>query len=229
MIENIIDKLKFDINCELSIEELRVLYEIDNTLYYNLRLYRDERNNYNDFCKMFNKKFVASTPNEINENTLCYIGDLLLEYEMYTHNLRYIYGDITSWFDKVKNLENLEIVYGNVKFDYLKEYKDLDNLRIIDRVLSLNYIDKADFSSLEYVDMLFMIGLESAKDIVMPEHVKTLWLPSLKTCEGLVFPKGIEQLNILDEKLLDKLILPDCLEIINVGGKIIKLNKVKKK
>ena len=49
---------------------------------------------------------------------------------------RHVYGSITSWFAKIKNLENLEVVYENVNFDYLREYKELDNLRIIGKNLT---------------------------------------------------------------------------------------------
>ena len=229
MINDIISKLEKDSNCELSIEELKVLYEIDTTVYRDLSSYRDKRNNYEDFSKMFDKKNIACTSDEVNENTICYIGDLLLEYEMNTHNIRYVYGDIISWYDKIRNLENLEIVYGSAEFDYLKTYEGLDNLRIIGKKFSLNEVLKGDFSSLEYVNMFLLVGLKCAKDIIMPEYVRILWLPLLKTNEGLVLPKNLEQLYLLDGKLIDNLILPDSLEVLRVGNEDIDLDKVKKK
>ena len=84
MINDIISKLEIYSNCKLGIEELKVLYEIDTTIYNDLSQYRDKRNNYEDFCRIFDKKYIARTPSEVNENTICYIGDLLLEYSMPT-------------------------------------------------------------------------------------------------------------------------------------------------
>jgi len=226
MYETIINKLNNDIECELFIDELKYIYE-DNIK--EFESIRNLRNNYNDLCKLFGKKHVACTLEEINQDTICYIGDLLLEYEMNAHNIRYVYGDIISWYDKIKNLENLEIVYGSAEFDYLKTYEGLDNLRIIGKKFSLNEVLKGDFSSLEYVNMFLLVGLKCAKDIIMPEYVRILWLPLLKTNEGLVLPKNLEQLYLLDGKLIDNLILPDSLEVLRVGNEDIDLDKVKKK
>ena len=230
MIDDIIKKLEIDSNCELSVEELKTLYEIDTTIYMDLNSYTEKRNNYEDFCKIFGKKCVARTSKDVNENTICYIGDLLLEYNMPTYNLRYVYGSIDCWFDEIKNLENLEVVYENVDFDYLKDYKNLDNLRKVGKKFSLNYVEKGDFYSLEYVNTLLLVGVECAKDIIMPEYVNILWLPLLNTNKGLVLPKVLKQLYILDEKILDNLELPESLELIQLGGKKIELkNKIKKK
>lgn len=62
MIEEIKQKLDNDINYNLSIEELKILYGIDYNIDESLEEHRKKRNNYLDFCKMFGLLHVARSP-----------------------------------------------------------------------------------------------------------------------------------------------------------------------
>lgn len=79
MIEEIRRKLKDNYNCNLSEEELKILYGIDYPLIKDLNIYRWKRNRCIDFNKMFDEKYIVNNNNEINENTICYIETLVVE------------------------------------------------------------------------------------------------------------------------------------------------------
>ena len=114
MEEELIKKLDKDINCDLSIEEIKLLYSVD--IFDNKELYklRGKRNKeYEDLCKIYNSNLIACTPSEINENTNIYIGSLELDNNYLTYNLKYVYGDLyINDLDNHMHFENLEKVYG---------------------------------------------------------------------------------------------------------------------
>ena len=94
MIKKIQDKLLDNSNCRLSIEELFLLYSLNCNCIDELIEYRFKRDKYEDFCIMFGRDTVARNPYDINENTICYIGDLIIDKELPTYNLKYIYGKL---------------------------------------------------------------------------------------------------------------------------------------
>ena len=81
---NIISRIKDKGNGELSIIELKELYRTDALLYPTLvdTIYY-LRNIYKDLVKLYGKEYVACTPNELNENTICYIGELYIKKNIY--------------------------------------------------------------------------------------------------------------------------------------------------
>ena len=133
MLNSIKDKLNKNINCKLNREELKILYGIDNEFDCNLIQYIKKRNNYYmDIIEIFDKKFVARTQNEINMDTICFVGAaLIINKILPTYNLRYVYGNFIYELDEVHNLENLESIFGDVNFDYIKSSEGLDNLEFI--------------------------------------------------------------------------------------------------
>ena len=151
--EKLIKKLDIDINCELSVEELKLLYSIDYDIDYELFEYIDKRDNYyEDFCKIFGKEHVASTPSSITENTIAYIGDLSIYKKLPTYNLKYIYGDLDYRLDKVYNLENLKLIIQDADFKYLKSAEGLENLEYIGRDAIFPKLEKAEgLENLEYI------------------------------------------------------------------------------
>jgi len=156
MLSELKEKLYFNPRCDLTISEFRILYELDFALYDNLNEYRDERNNYEDFSKLFGSKSIASNEEEITEDTICYIGDLIIDKKLPTYNLRYVYGNITYKLSKIYNLENLEIIYKDAYFKFCDLYENLNNLRFVYRNLNLycipfNYNLCLDLSSIENI------------------------------------------------------------------------------
>ena len=64
------DKLKENINCELTNDEIELLYSADRINNRELVLLRDERNNYyNDLLKIYDKDKIATKKSEITEKT----------------------------------------------------------------------------------------------------------------------------------------------------------------
>ena len=66
------------------------------------------------------KKYVVHTPKEINEDTICYVGDLEINEELPTYNLKYIFGNFNYKVDKIQYLENLCFIskYFTIVDDY---------------------------------------------------------------------------------------------------------------
>jgi len=95
---NIIEKLKQNNNSDLSIEELKILYGVDIFDYQiciDTEEYSQERNMYEDLSKIYGKEHVACTPQEITEDTICFVGAaLIIDKKLPTYNLRYIYGNL---------------------------------------------------------------------------------------------------------------------------------------
>ena len=141
MLDNLISKLESDIECCLSIGELKVLYGIDYNIDYNLYKYIDHRNKYEDLIKIFGKFLVAHNSDEITEDTICYVGMLNFDVILPTYNLRYIYGNLYYDLDKVYNLENLEKIYGDAYFPYVKSAIGLENLSLVTRCIHFNEIE----------------------------------------------------------------------------------------
>lgn len=198
MIEEIRRKLKDNYDCNLSIEELKVLYGIDYPIIKDLNIYRWKRNKCIDFNKMFDKKYIANNKNEIDENTICYTGNELEINEILpTYNLKYICGYLLYRLDTIYNLENLEIVYSDILFSNIKEFNCMDNLRCVMNTLSFYNCTKIDLSNLEYIHNLSLGPLlKDANNVSFPLYVDNLWLPYLINSNGLILPKYLENLYI---------------------------------
>ena len=117
---NIIEKLKQNNNSDLSIEELKILYGVDifdYQIYIDTEEYRQERNMYEDLSKIYGKEHVACTPQEITEDTICFVGAaLIIDKKLPTYNLRYIYGNLHYNLYEIYNLENLKYIGGSHNF-----------------------------------------------------------------------------------------------------------------
>ena len=75
MIEEIKKKVKDNPYYDLSIAELIELSKLS----------------YNELVDIFEKNFVAHTQNEIIIDTICYVGNLVINEELPTYNLKYIF------------------------------------------------------------------------------------------------------------------------------------------
>ena len=222
MLEEIKRKIINNNDCDLSIEELKILYEIDTTLYSDISEYREKRNNYEDFCKMFGSLHVARSPQEINIDTIAYIGNLYVEEELPTYNLRYIYGNLIYYSKQIKNLENLEIVYNDkfdwtIKFDSIEKYEGLDNLRIVPRFYFDYLYGDVDMSSIEYVETLSVDNLHDVFNIRWPQKIDNVHLENLISISSTFkFPNNLEGLYLLDLKEIYDLKFPDNIKILNL-------------
>ena len=137
MYKETINKLQNDINSNISIEELKILYGIDiedycNSDYLEISKYRNNRNKYEDLSKIFGNDKIATNLNDISRYTICYIGNLDYYNELSTDNIKYIFGNLSSNFDLyIYNLNSLVSVDGNASFNIVKSAHGLSSLKNI--------------------------------------------------------------------------------------------------
>ena len=215
MYETIINKLNNDIECELFIDELKYIYEDNIKEFESIRILR---NNYNDLCKLFGKKHVACTLEEINQDTICYIGDLVIDSKLPIYNLRYIYGSLQYKLNDMINLENLEIVVGNVYFGSMYNVEGLENLSIIVGDGIFRFIDSTEslisltsvYGTLDLNNVFKSNGLDNLKYIGKDAYFNRLrdaeHLNNLEKINRdayfncLVSTKGLENLEYIGGK-----------------------------
>ena len=222
MLERLLDKIGINNKCNLSIEELRILYEIDHSLDINLDFVRSCRNNYEDFCKIFGSYSVARTSSDIDENTICYVGDLVINKKLPTYNLRYVYGDLDCRLDNVYNLENLEKVYGQVLGFKEDDMVNLEGRFIKKFLIDLKRMDADTANDImeinKYINSvtIYCKHSEMLKYIKLPDKLYQLKLFYLDSIEGLVFPKSLKQLYLYSDNLniITFEILPDSLKML---------------
>ena len=166
MINIIRNKLLKNSNSKLSIEELNILYGLDCDFIDELVECRYKRDKYEDFCFIFDKNNVACTPLNINENTICYIGDLIIDKVLPTYNLKYIYGNLNNSY----GLDCLKKIGGSAFFNNLEDSNGLINLEEIG--------DYADFESLESAkgleNLKYIGGLINFKNLLTVDDLKKL-------------------------------------------------------
>ena len=244
MLQEIYDRNRNNINSELSIEELKLIYidcfDLDDHDYYISTLIRENRDNYLDLQKLFGKEHVARNLNELNEDTICYVDNLIIINKLPTYNLKYIYGNLTYVpFDEIYNIENLEIIYGDANFDNIYNANGLENLRIIEGDAYLIFLNNAeDFISLTKVyGDINLPNLESSKgldslefvgsDAILPRLMEANHLTNLTRLNGnlllncITDSKGLEKLEYVEKKAyFNNLLDPSGLISLNSIGDI---------
>lgn len=163
MKEQLINKLNNDINCDLSIEEVKLLYSID--FFDNKELYELEKKRnkaYEDLCKIYNPNLIACTPEEINENTNIYIGELNIKETLPIYNLKYIYGRLNLFLNInmiVRKLifDNLEKVFGEI-YIYHNHYME-NNDSLYEKVCINNLIH--NFDNMDSYIKFFIINIRN--------------------------------------------------------------------
>ena len=179
MIEELINQLSNNIHCHLSKEQVKMLYGISYIINYELVKLSKERDMYmNDLSLIFDKKYIVNHIEDIDENTICYIGDLTIEKELPTYNLRYVYGDIFIDYNLSK-LDNLEKVYGNIYVYNVDNNKELDKLSNLDKqrilfiedidytdlILNIKYIEYGELTQPTKEDYNYVLNIIKAKNI----------------------------------------------------------------
>lgn len=114
MKEELIKKLDENIYCDLSLEEIKLLYGIDYEYDEEFIEYQIDRDNhFNDLSKILDPKYIVDDMDDIDENTICFVGELTIDDNIPTYNLQYVYGEIYIDY-RYSNLDNLEKVYDNI-------------------------------------------------------------------------------------------------------------------
>lgn len=145
MIDKIKNKVKDNPPCELSINELIELSKID----------------YNELVDIFGKNYVAQSPDEITVETICYVGNLNIDEEFPTYNLRYVFGDFRYHLDKIYHLEGLQFVSGKMEFTKTEDLSDLSEM--VDNVEYMMYATMQNGIALKYTSS----ELKNNKEIVL--------------------------------------------------------------
>lgn len=211
MLEEIVRKLSLNIECELSIDELKILYSVDDNYvdYFHELIFERNVMLYDDLCKIFGENKVATNKDEITENTLCYIGDLIYDKKLPTYNLKYIWGGLYYSFNYICNLENLEVIYRTAGFKFsIESFVGLENLRIVNELkiskynleFNLDYVYKLVINNCDYLDMF------SPKEI----EINTIEI------DGLVLKEGLERV-VIDSKYVSNLTIPGSAKRVEMG------------
>lgn len=145
MIEEIKEKIRKNPLCELSIRELDEIKKLDKS--------RD-RSDFYELLKIFGKKYVAHTPEEITVDTIVYVGRLTINKALPTYNLKYIFGSLDYCATKIYNLENLCFVSRMFKILRFSEIDPLEFETISNLVNDKDYMlykAKHSISELQYM------------------------------------------------------------------------------
>ena len=225
MYDEMLKKLNQNIKCELSIDELKLFYEIDVTCPMDLTVLRFRRSGYyKDFCKMFGEdKVVLFNQNLIDENTVAFVGALELFEKLPTYNLRYICGSLYHNYNKLENLENLEIVYDKLILN--GEYNDYDgicNLSSVYGKVEITYDKKCNYFIPENVKSLYIYNMFDMKYFInhkLPNNINTLVMPDLVDTNDYIFPEGMKMIEFKNVDTIKSEQLPQSLTGLSLGTK----------
>lgn len=203
MNDSLIGKIEDNPNCELTKEEIKVLYGIDCDIKIDIRNYLFLRDKYLDLKKVFDESQIANTPNAITENTICYIGNLVIDSELPTYNLIYIYGSLYYNLTNINHLENLEIVAGYFEIDKPINYEELCNLKYAS-TLKISNIDNIVFFNnfIKSLDLITILGLEFTNDNIInnleiSDNIKILILENIELVKKINLPNSLIELHLL--------------------------------
>ncbi len=173
---------------ELSIEELKFLYEIDNKIQGfgycedpRIKEIINNRNFKSDLSKALNCSEI-----EISDNT-----------------------------DDIINGNKIVYFYGNLDLKNLTSVKNLKLPKYINGFLNLYSLTNPEGLVLpKYIGYLDLASLTSVKDLILPEYVDgNFYLSSLTNPEGLVLPKYIDgDLDLVHLTSAEGLILPEYID-----------------
>ena len=241
MYDEIIEKINRNSNCNLSIEELKILYEIDENGFNYLQYYRLFRNRetiYNDFVKIFGEEYVEYDVNNITEKTIAYIPltkfpDFRIDKNDYpTYNLKFIYSNCTYIpleYKYISKLENLEIIYGDLNIGFVCNIDGLENLRKITGTFYLEYsYNPLDLSNIDYVNTLILrwpllpMKRINAKNIIFPKHVEHLtFKDNIKKYNSFILPKGLRTIFVPNLNILNRCIINDDIDVYTKNNELV--------
>lgn len=215
MLEELVNKLEKDIYCELSKEEIKLLYGIDCKFDDRFKYCLSYRNIYEDLLKVFDKKLIAKTQKDINENTVVCLSNVCIDEVLPTYNLKYIFGNLTYLMSDFRNLENLEVIYGNLELKELNSFDGLYNLRdILDFIEFYNSSkNNLDLSDIEFEANIQFWGFPK-NGVIFPNKVKSISFEHFIIQNKCKLPDELEYLRISDVDNLKNLEFPNNLKYL---------------
>ena len=230
----LIDK-KVNNNIELTLEELKFLYEIDDKISGfgcgndpRIKEIKSKRNCKKDYAYLFNIKEedIALSQEEWESNPEKFkflFGDLHLSRITNADGLtlpRYIYGDLI--LDNLISSDGLvfpQQVNGNLNLNNLTSTEGLVLPQYVGRNIGLNSLTNADELVLpkSIGGSIYLNSLTNADELIFPENIGGgIYLSSLANADGLVLPHIIGSYIYLNSLTnVDELILPK-----SVGNKV---------
>ena len=213
---------------ELNPEELRFLYEIDDTIegfgyardprILELKKGRDISK---DCSKIFNcnESQISLDGEDYSSDTICYFGDLDLSDLKTAEGLtlpQYISGNLhLNRLKTAKGLKLPQSISGCLDLDCLETTEGLILPQRIGGGLSLNRLRTAEGLVLpqNMGGHLVLYRLKNAEGLILPQSISgDLCLSSLETAEGLVLPQRIGGTVHLDSlKTIEGIIFPNPL------------------
>ena len=216
---------KHNNNIELTIQELKFLYEIEEKIkgfgYESdprIRKILYTRDIKKDLSSVFqcDEKQIAIHEDEITSETIHYHGDLYLNYLYNIENLFFpksIAGSLMlSNIESAEGLVLPEIIGENLDLRNLKNAKGLVFPKNVVGVLLLNSLENAEGLVLpeKIGDSLFLNNLTVAKNLVLPKQVGgSVYLYNLDNVEDLIIP----EILTYSIYLKDIIITPENIEL----------------
>lgn len=191
-----------------------------------------------DLSLIFDKSYIVNHYEDIDENTVCYINDIGISTDLPTYNLRYIYGDVYINYRRVKNLDNLQKVYGdmfvyncicNTEDFVLNEFYNLDKQKVIfleenkcgTYISNIKYVECGELFQLTEKDYNYVLNKIKTKKITTKLFLnipKTFYTKELIFCflnsfdimvEPIDYDEKEKAYNIVPRELLDnEIIIP---------------------
>ncbi len=223
---------------DLTKEELRFLYEVDNSIQGfgyeddpRIKEIKDTRNAKKDLAFVFNckKEQIGFTKEEaLSGNCVFYYGDLILSDLTSTKGLKLpkrMGGSlILSGLTSAEGLVLPKTIGGSLILSGLTSAEGLVLPKTIGGFLNFNSLTNAENLVLPETigKSLYLSSLTSAKDLVLPKKIGgSLILNNITSAEGLILPEIVEYNIYLGNLISTKdLVLPK-----KIGGSLI-LNRI---
>jgi hypothetical protein len=195
----------------LSKEELRFLYEIDDEIECfgwqddpRIEEIREKRDMREDLAFIF-----ECSKEEISLN----------KEEALSGGIRLHYGDLN--LRKVKSAKGLELpkeIIGRLCLGFLKS---AEGLKLPEKVesLELSSLESAEGLKLpEKAEIIRLNSLKSAEGLELPENLININLSSLESAEGLKLPGKVESLDLNSLKSIEGLELPEKIKSLDLSS-----------
>ena len=196
-------EIKINSNIELTLDELKFLYEIRHKIYsfgqkdnLNAERIRTHRNQKKDLSIIFNcsESEIATSNKEVNKNTKLFFGNINLSMQT-AENLKFpaiVKGNV-----ELSNLEFVETIYfpylvfGNVDLHkllsahYLRFSKSVNGDIFLDHLFNIDILELPESIG----GHVSLERLKTIEKIVLPKKMRfDLYLTSLNSTVGLIFP-----------------------------------------
>ncbi len=219
-------------NRDLTIEELRFLYEIDENIKCfgykvdpRIKEILGERSIKEDLAKIFNFKEdeVGTIEEDLKRDLVCYVGDIDYSHLNHIGNnklpSKYLNGNLAlSSLTTAEGLVLPQRIGGSLFLDGLTTAKGLILPQNIESLYLNGLTTAEDLVLPKNLRYLRLNRLSNAKGLTLPQNIESLYLNGLTTAEDLVLPKKLRYLGLNRLSSAKGLILPQNIESLYLNG-----------